>query len=566
MRQTEEEPGRGMRQHRAMNIVWTAAGAYGFLPDFLAFHRDGSPDIYLNTILGLAYRFYEPKKISAYMRRLEQSYWGEIFTDIFWLGTEQAVYKQELPSRPVLAELRERHARQFLTDEIDVSMQQLMMRNEIVHTLKSGRCREILGKPTGIRNPWDKKLYRSLDYPSGLTTDELIERTEQILRRFFVFRFESGRRGSWHIPLSAWLHSVLRRFLPMEQQQQEIVYRQNGYIADKAPRNSHWLSGWLNRRKNLADIRQLFGVPLFSEARRQLLERELCRGNHAQAKIYFADGHGGRAVEENQAFWQAHLAEYRLVMHRIRERLRNSLLVYRQPLPIAARQGIFCPGIVWRALELQDERVFTERREEEYAAFDVTLLLDASESRKGQQGLVASQAYAIAESLTAVGIAVQVISFCSTDDFTVFCRLKSFTAQDCRGIFGYFAYGWNRDGLALAGAEKLLCQQEGRRQLLLVLTDANPSDMLGIPAAGGLMSRHYMEQAAVRDTAETAKRLRQHGVCLVGLINSVLPDNACHDAVRQIYGMETARIEKIGRLADVTTELIERQISRSSCS
>ena len=49
---------RGGRQRRALNMVWTAAGEYGFMPDFLAFHRDGSPDLYLNSVIGFARRFY----------------------------------------------------------------------------------------------------------------------------------------------------------------------------------------------------------------------------------------------------------------------------------------------------------------------------------------------------------------------------------------------------------------------------------------------------------------------------------------------------------------------------
>lgn len=565
MGRTEEGVRRDVRQRRAINIVWTAAGAYDFLPDFLAFHRDGSPDIYLNTIIGLAHRFYEPDKLSGYVRKLERSYFREIFTDIFWLGIEQAVYKQEVPGRPVLAELREKHARQFLTDDIDASMQQLMMRNEIVHTLKTGRCREILGKPTRIRNPWDKKLYLALDYPAGLTTDELIARTEHILRRFFVFRFDTGERSSWHIPLSAWLHALLRRFLPMEQRNMESLHGQQGHnAAGKAKNHSRFLTDWTDKRKSLAEIQQLFGAPLFPEEKRLLWECELCRGNHRQARVYFAAGAGGRAVKSNREFWQAHLAEYRLAMRRIQERLKSSLLVYQQPLSIPARQGDFCPGRVWRALKLRDERVFSVRQEEEYAAFDVTLLLDASESRKGQQGLVASQAYAMAVALTAVGIPVQVLSFCSTDGFTVFRQLKAFTARNCEGVFGYFAYGWNRDGLALAGAEKLLRQDKDRKQLLLVLTDANPSDMLDIPVKRGFVSRRYMERAAVEDTAEAAKRLRQHGVHLVGLINSVLPEVSYHGAVREIYGKDAARIEKIGRLADAAAGWIEQQIGTSS--
>lgn len=351
----------------------------------------------------------------------------------------------------------------------------------------------------------------------------------------------------------------------MEQRARELVQQKNEHTAaEKTAKNRQWLPSWTSQKKNLMDMQKLFGPPLFSEERRFLLEQELCCGNHDRVQVYFAKGHGGGAREENRAFWQAHLAAYRLVMRRIQERLKSSLLVYRQPLAIVSRQGDFCPGLVWRALKLRDDRVFRERQEEEHAAFDVTLLLDASESRKGQQGLVASQAYAVASSLTAVGIPVQVLSFCSTDGFTVFCQLKSFGTRDCDGVFGYFAYGWNRDGLALAGAEKLLCQDAQRIQLLLVLTDASPSDMLDIPAAGGFMSRPYMEKAAIEDTAEAAKRLRQHGVRLIGLINSVLPETSYSGAVRKIYGKDAARIEKIGKLADVVAGLIERQIGSSS--
>ena len=35
---------RDKARRRAENQVWTAAGAYGFLPSFLAFHHDGTPD------------------------------------------------------------------------------------------------------------------------------------------------------------------------------------------------------------------------------------------------------------------------------------------------------------------------------------------------------------------------------------------------------------------------------------------------------------------------------------------------------------------------------------------
>ena len=122
----EEIWGRGTRQRRALNMVWTAAGEYGFLPDFLAFHRDGSPDLYLNSVVGFAHRFYDQQLLHAYVCRLDESLLRELFSDILWLGIEHAVYDRELPQRPVMADLRREHARRFLLDQEDLPMQQLM--------------------------------------------------------------------------------------------------------------------------------------------------------------------------------------------------------------------------------------------------------------------------------------------------------------------------------------------------------------------------------------------------------------------------------------------------------
>ena len=40
---------------RAHNFIWTAAEKYEFEPMFLAFSPDGTADMYLNLIIGLAY-------------------------------------------------------------------------------------------------------------------------------------------------------------------------------------------------------------------------------------------------------------------------------------------------------------------------------------------------------------------------------------------------------------------------------------------------------------------------------------------------------------------------------
>ena len=81
-----------------------------------------------------------------------------------------------------------------------------------------------------------------------------------------------------------------------------------------------------------------------------------------------------------------------------------------------------------------------------------------------------------------------------------------------------------------------------------------------MPLAGGAISRNYMDEEAVRDAAAEACTLRQHGVRLVGLIDSVVRVAVTDSAAREIYGQDCARIESVDRLARVVGGLIERQI------
>ena len=46
------------QQRRALYQIWTAAGQYDFDPLFMALHSDGTPDIYMNCIVGCVRRWY----------------------------------------------------------------------------------------------------------------------------------------------------------------------------------------------------------------------------------------------------------------------------------------------------------------------------------------------------------------------------------------------------------------------------------------------------------------------------------------------------------------------------
>src|SRR5699024_11499044 len=116
------------------------------------------------------------------------------------------------------------------------------------------------------------------------------------------------------------------------------------------------------------------------------------------------------------------------------------------------------------------------------SGFSVDLLLDAASSRMHCQEVIAAQGYILAESLNRCGVPVRVTSFCSLRGYTVLRVLKGFEDRNGdRKIFGYFASGWNREGLALLAVGGQLRPAPLRRHLVLLLTDASPNDSDRIP-------------------------------------------------------------------------------------
>ena len=550
---------RAQRQKRAVNIVWTAAGNYGFRPEFLAFQQNGEPDLYLNSIVGFVHKHYQAEVLSAYFGRLHKSLLGELFTELFWLGLEEAAYRREAPGRPVLAELRHRHAERFLAEDTDLAMQQLMMRQELAHTLKCLRCREILGEKVRILNPWDKRLYEALRFDGAMDTEALISAMEGIIERFFRLHWESPSPKMLHLAVSPRLRAMMRKILP-----RESIWGEGGgsftEITGTAPGRKIPLPGLVAQRLGDEEMARRFGSSLWGEERRQEVEEALCRGVHGRVRLWVT-GERGNPRQANLDFFAKEQRRYRTELTELTRRLKNCLLVHRQPLKLPSRRGRLDPGHIWRGLYLQDERVFSALEPAAYGELSVLLLLDASASRESRQAVIASQAYLIAEALAQAGIPLGAAAFFSEGGATVLRLLKNFSEASAQGIFAYEAKGWNRDGLALRAVPELFGKAQGKR-LLLVLTDANPSDEAGIPASGIGPSRLYGGQAAQEDTAEAVKNLRKAGVKVLALVNSVFAEEMAEDYARKIYGEDYIRLQDLSHLAQKVGDLLSAEIER----
>ena len=571
------------RQRRAMNIIWTASEEYDFQPEFMAFQLDGEPDFYMNSIIGYVRKWYDKDIMDRLFSSVQEGLFKETYDGLLWIALENCAFLRESPYRPVLEELRLEHARDFFRQDDQKSRQQWMAQNSLVYALESAKWRQVLGKEPGLVNPWERQLFADLLYPGDITAQEIYDRTLEIFHRYFRYRREHYLAGFLTGIHERFSHRFLRR-LPRRlirsddlnmgrigSAQGRITARQGLELLPKKP------------SENAADyqyIQSCFGLPLYSSEVSLQLENLLCTDSHENCRLYFTEGKPAPREEKNalvqkflreaeaqrqknESYYQSRRDFCQNSIHRLTQQIKNAMLVYPQPLKIPSRSGRIFPREIWKALWLDDDRIFMETTDEEQPDFSVDLMLDASASRLGSQETIALQAYIIAESLGKCKIPFQVYSFLSLKGFTVMRRFLGYEDKDrSKEIFGYCAAGWNRDGLAFRGAGHLMESSPAGNKILIVLTDASPNDDRRIPAnssKGRVLSQDYSGKSGIEDTALEVRSLRQKGIKVMAILNGSDADTL---AASRIFQRDYVRIEKLDQLSQAAGVLIQKQIQQ----
>lgn len=354
---------------------------------------------------------------------------------------------------------------------------------------------------------------------------------------------------------------------------------ENGMVRASNALRAHLESG--DRENEDRDyVEGCFGRSLYPPRELALIEQRLCTGNHLGCHLWFTRGETAQGktmradvqhlfdqaaeqAERNRADFLKNNDLYQSSILRLTEHIRNCMQVQQQPDAVSARQGHVDSQRIWRLPVLQDGKVFLRSEEENNPGFTVDLFLDGSASRLHCQETIAAQGYILARSLATCGIPVRVSSFCSLRGYTVVRILKDFSEKNAeRKIFNYFAAGWNRDGLALRMAGKLLDTAPADRHLLILLTDASPDDSRKILPTGKVpLSRSYDGEAGVQDTAEEVRALRQQGVRVAAVF---MGENASAPDARTIYGQDLVRIQRMDQLAAAAGKLIQEEIRELS--
>lgn len=550
---------------RAENQVWNGWGDYARKPELLTFDRAGDAELYGNTVLGLACRYYDFDRFRPLLNEFHRSAQEALYTDIFFLVLEGAVFARGAAERPLLPALRWDYARRLLAQTPVAEG----MNGDAVR--RAWACR-VLEQP---EDPALSPLLDELAAPGDSTEAQLIQRTERVLYTWF----RRVRRAADDRQWAAWVGRKRDKSGGVH------FVRPNALraLSHDAPGGSGGLQkqtlfSFLQGRTPEPILRRYvedcFGASMLTPGQRSEAERTLCTGVHKNCRLHFTRGEPvGRAPapeaawdaahfrqqrEKNRAYYREHLVENKLAIAQLTQKLQNTLLLRAEDEGGTGRAGRLRPELAWRAGALGDERVFSRRSPQEPGELSVDLLLDGSASQNRQQEKLATQAYLIAESLSRCRIPVRVTAFCSVSGCTVLRVLRDYDhPEQNEGVFDYVAAGWNRDGLALRAMGWLLRQRRSEQSLLLVLSDASPNDDQRIP--NGLGGWAYTGKRGVDDTAAEAAALRLRGVLPVCLFTG--SDREVPDA-RRIYGQAMERLPAIGWLADAVTRLIRGQLRR----
>ena len=573
------------QQRRALNQIWNAAGAYGFDPLFLALKQDGSPDLYMNCIVGCVRKWFGEEMPRALFGAWAEDRRQAMLDDLAWLALESAVFQLESPQRPALAELRQDHARDFFGQEYKLSRQEWMAKNQLVYTLQSARWRQVLGRRPPVMTPYEAGLSKALDCGGITDGAALADAVRQAFAKAGLFNGSAQIHGPLKLHFDGKWASALTKFMPTEIVHTDVLSAGHSTAAGSGGGKLLDLArARFKLNENAATdrdyIESCFGRSLYPPEILAAIEQQLCTGIHGGCHLWFTAGvpdpdraptaDSRRLAQEaalqarrNRDAYTKDSSLYQNAILRLAEQIRNCLQVHSQMETETARSGWLDSPRVWRAAVLGDSRVFLRQSNTSRPGFSVDVILDASSSRMHCQEVIAAQGYILSESLNRCGVPVRVSSFCSLRGYTILRVLKGFGDKGgSRKIFDYFASGWNRDGLALRAAGEMIQSAPAPRHLLLLLTDASPNDSHRIPPGGPYpLGRDYADQPAVEDAAREVRALQQKGVRVAAVFMG--EDSSAGNAAA-IYGRSMARIRTMDQLAGAAGTLIRREIQELS--
>ena len=284
------------QERRAANQVWAAAGAYGFEPLFLARNTDGTIDLYMNTVVGLVHRYYGDALIRSIFGLWEGDVRQPLLDDLAWLYLENAVYRLELPRRPVLQAVRCDHAAYFFAIQYKLSRQEWMAKNQLVYTMQAARWRKVLGRSAPVMTPYESGLAAALAPETAPVPEQLRDGLCGVFAKFALFDGKVRPKAALHLHLEGLFASLATRTLPTQMIKTDRVTVEHSGSVDAGgagptldKRRAH-ITLRQNAAEDRAYIESCFGRSIYPPERLRKTEQQLCVGDHLGCHLWFSAG------------------------------------------------------------------------------------------------------------------------------------------------------------------------------------------------------------------------------------------------------------------------------------
>lgn len=568
-------------ENRMRNLLWAVSGDYELDVelDVRSFQRSKYISLYDAVKQGAFARYFSREELGMYL--VKKLYLGADESSLAALAqmcVDQAVMNRLICERKGVTSLR----RRAFEDILERDFPALSKPGNLVGRLKIAMLQEGIDGTYTAEKRIREQAEELFSVRGAEQTMDVIQKVDAFYNRLADPDFEA-RHGNLQQVLSVPVED-LKQFdwqdflneTAAESALENMMRQANSSLLPEDENERKARAGRILVTEEAAQkmhsyIELHFGTSYMDELEQKRLCRRLCRGVHADCKLYFTDGIIHNYVRENNTYmmakrtWEMNQRFYRqnqrVARHNIQELgdiLKRSLQARNEEDRYLASCGTILPAGLWKVGRSEDARLFVKEIRRHNTDFVVDVLIDASGSQRSRQHLVALQGYILSAALSRAGIPHRVLGFCTFWDHTVMRRFREYEEgreADWR-LMEFTSSSNNRDGLAFrASADGLFARPE-ENKVLIVLSDGRPNDLV-VNRPNVRNPSVYTGEYAVKDTAAEVRKLRSQGIAVLGVFAGEEQDL---QAERRIFGKDFAYIRDVSTFAHVVGRYLKKQV------
>ncbi len=570
-------------ENRMKNLLWTVSGDYDLdvSLDIDSFQRSKYISLYDAVKQGAFARFFSKDAFGMYL--VKKLYMGAEEASLMGLAqmcVDQAVSEKICAERAGVRILRKK----AFEDLLDRDFDRLARYNNPVGRMKIAMLQEGLNGTYTAERRVREQVDQLLALRGAETTEDVIRKVDDFYNRLVDPDFEQEhgtleqvlavsaedlKKFDWQdfldetaeeSTLEEMMRQVDSSVIPPEMEEQERKTRAKKLLVTEEA-----------ARKMYSYIELNFGRSYMDEREQERMNRRICRGVHADCRLYYTDGIienyvrenntyvlACRTLELNRRYYRQHQRMARQNITQLGNLLKRSLQARNEAEQTISTFGTVIPSKLWKVGRTEDARLFLRTTKKLNSDFVVDILMDGSGSQRGRQQDVALQGFILSAALSKAGIPHRVFSFCSFWSYTVMRRFREYeeNAEADWKILEFTSSSSNRDGLALRAAADSLLKRPEENKIFIVLSDGRPNDVV-LNRPNVKNPAVYTGEYAVKDTAAEVRRLRSQGISVLGVFAGEEQDLM---AERRIFGKDFAYIRNLSTFAHVVGRYLKKQV------